>query len=256
LAVFLGSFGCPILPMRLESAELAKIAINVCLVASVSVANTLAELCEGIGADWGEIAPALRLDRRIGPAAYLAPGLGIAGGNLERDLATVIRLSEATGSDAGVVRAFVANSRHRRDWVLRTLHEQVLAHRRRPVLAILGLAYKENTASVKNSPSLALLAHLPDDVALRVHDPVVPAALAGRPAVGAETALDVCDGADALVVMTPWPVFRTLDPADIAARLAGRTVIDPYGVLDPAAAERAGLRCFRLGAPAPATSRD
>src|SRR5262249_61279085 len=89
----LSAFGCPILPMRYESAELAKISINCCLVASVTVANTLAQVCEKIGADWGEIAPALKLDRRIGAYAYLAPGLGIAGGNLERDLATVQRLS-------------------------------------------------------------------------------------------------------------------------------------------------------------------
>ena len=67
---FLEAFGCPILPMRLESAELAKISINMCLVASVSVANTLAELCERIGADWSEIVPALKLDRRIGADAY------------------------------------------------------------------------------------------------------------------------------------------------------------------------------------------
>ena len=80
--------------MRYESAELAKISINCCLVASVVVANTLAELCERIGAEWSEIAPALKLDRRIGPHAYLAPGLGIAGGNLERDLATVQRMAD------------------------------------------------------------------------------------------------------------------------------------------------------------------
>ena len=90
-AALLGAFECPILPMRYESAELAKIAINCCLVASVSVANTLADLSERIGADWNEIVPALRLDRRIGAYSYLAPGLGIAGGNLERDLATVLR---------------------------------------------------------------------------------------------------------------------------------------------------------------------
>ena len=86
LDTYLRSFGCPILPMRLESAELAKISINCCLVASVSVTNTLAELCERIGADWSEIAPALRLDKRIGPFAYLSPGLGLAGGNLEREI--------------------------------------------------------------------------------------------------------------------------------------------------------------------------
>jgi len=83
-AAFLAAHGCPMLPMRYESAELAKISINMCLVASVSTANTLAELCEKIGADWSEIVPALKLDKRIGQHAYLAPGLGIAGGNLER----------------------------------------------------------------------------------------------------------------------------------------------------------------------------
>ena len=76
---------------RYESAELAKISINLCLVASITVANTLAEVCERIGADWSDIVPALKLDRRIGPSAYLTPGLGIAGGNLERDLRTVMQ---------------------------------------------------------------------------------------------------------------------------------------------------------------------
>src|SRR5262249_28035441 len=82
----LAAFGCPILPMCYESAELSKIAINVFLTASVTATNTLAEICEHIGADWAEIVPALRLDKRIGPFAYLSPGLGLAGGNLERDL--------------------------------------------------------------------------------------------------------------------------------------------------------------------------
>src|SRR5215831_19514306 len=125
----LDAFGCPILPMRYESAELAKISINCCLVASVSVANTLAELSERIGADWNEIAPALRLDRRIGAYSYLAPGLGIAGGNLERDLATVLKLSEAAGSEASVIAAFVRNSRHRKDWALRVVHREVLTRK-------------------------------------------------------------------------------------------------------------------------------
>src|SRR5215470_7048285 len=126
LQAVLGAFDCPILPMRYESAELAKISINCCLVASVSVANTLAGLCEAIGADWSEIAPALKLDRRIGPYSYLAPGLGIAGGNLERDLATVMRLADAHATDAGVVKAWVENSRYRRDWVVRTIKRVLL----------------------------------------------------------------------------------------------------------------------------------
>lgn len=245
----LGAFGCPILPMRYESAELAKIAINCCLAATVSIANTLAELSERIGADWGEIVPALRLDRRIGQHAYLAAGLGLAGGNIERDLATVLRLSAATGSDAGVIRACVDNSRYRRDWTLRTLHAEVLGAKRDSVIGVLGLAYKENTGSTKNSPSLALIEHL-KAWRLRVYDPVVPAADAGHPmAVAAASGLDAARGVDALTIMTPWPEFRELAPRDLASAMAGQAIVDPYRMLDVVEVTAAGLDYFTLGAP-------
>jgi UDPglucose 6-dehydrogenase len=238
-AALLAAFGCPILKMRYESAELSKIAINCCLAASVTIANTLGELAEGIGADWAEVVPALKLDRRIGPHAYLAPGLGIAGGNIERDLATVVRLSERVGSEASVVAAYLANSRHARDWALRVLHREVLGAMEDPVLAVLGLAYKENTLSTKNSPSLALLRHL-HDYRVRLFDPLVPASAAAHPrAEPASSAAAALSGADALLVMTPWPAFRDIDPAP----MRGRTIIDPYGVLRPPV----GFSHFRIG---------
>jgi UDPglucose 6-dehydrogenase len=247
MKTFLEGFACPILPMRFESAELTKIAINCYLVASVSVANTLAELCERIGADWSEIAPALKLDRRIGAYSYLAPGLGLAGGNLERDLATVIRLSDEYGTEIGVIRAFVANSCHRKNWALRTLHEALLGRTSKATLGILGLAYKENTHSVKNSPSLALI----HDLApwpLRIFDPVVPAAAAPHPLVtGAKCALEAAQGVDALVIMTPWPEFRSLRCSDLANAMRGRLVLDPHRVLERTAAQAAGLDYRTLG---------
>ena len=244
---FLDSFGCPILPMRYESAELAKISINMFLVASVTTTNTLAELCEGIGADWSEIAPALRLDRRIGEYAYLNPGLGIAGGNLERDLATVVRYGDALGCDVWLVRAFQRNSQYRKMWALRLLHEEVLHHTDSPRIAILGLAYKEDTASTKNSPSVSLIENLtPFDVA--AYDPVVKAEASWHPRLDqAATALEACKGADALVIMTPWKEFREIDPGAVADILAGKTVIDPYGVFDGARCRTLGLRYHRLG---------
>jgi UDPglucose 6-dehydrogenase len=245
--VFLEAFSCPLLPMRYESAELAKIAINCCLVASVTVANTLAELSERINADWHEIAPALKLDRRIGQYSYLSPGLGLAGGNLERDLATVLSLAGETGSEAGLIRSFVDNSRHRKDWVLRVLHREVFSVNPDPLIGILGLAYKENTHSTKNSPSLALIRHL-QPWRLRVHDPVVPAGVAGHSkATGCDSALDAATAADVLVVMTPWPVFRELQPADLARVMRGRTIIDPYRVLDGRACAAAGFEYLTLG---------
>ncbi len=237
----------PLLPMRYESAELAKISINCCLVASVSVANTLAELCEKIGADWSEIVPALKLDRRIGSYSYLTPGLGIAGGNLERDLATVCRFADEHGTDAGVVRAWIANSRHRKDWALRTLHSEVIGKIDRPTIAVLGLAYKQDTHSTKNSPSLALIEHL-GPFALAVYDPVVPGSAAPHPAARtADSAVDCARDADVVVIMTPWGQFRGLDPAALKAVMRGNLVIDPYVVLDEAACRAAGLRYITLG---------
>jgi UDPglucose 6-dehydrogenase len=246
-AAFLGAHRCPILPMRFESAELAKISINMCLVASVSTANTLAELCEHIGADWSEIVPALTLDKRIGQYAYLAAGLGIAGGNLERDLATICNVADEHGTDANVVRAWIANSRHRRDWALQTLHRVVLSKVDDPVIAVLGLAYKQDTRSTKNSASLALLGHL-QPFRVRVFDPVVPSSAIPSPRCHAATSeLDACEGADALAIMTPWAQFGKLDPAQIARRMRGKSILDPYAVLKAAACRAAGLECHTLG---------
>ena len=100
-----------------------------------------------IGADWSEIVPALKLDRRIGAYAYLAPGLGIAGGNLERDLATVVRLADGIGSrcrrgqclDRQQPAPQATGRSH-------TIKRRVLDRQPDATVAVWGLAYKENTA--------------------------------------------------------------------------------------------------------------
>jgi UDPglucose 6-dehydrogenase len=241
--------GCPVLPMRYESAELAKIAINCCLVSSISVANTLSELCEKIGADWSEIVPALKLDARIGPRAYLAPGLGIAGGNLERDLATIIGLAGRHGTNDDVVRAWLTNSRYRRGWAARTLEEALLAKQPDATVAVWGLAYKENTHSTKNSPALATLSALPGGRFV-VHDPVVRAAEVSVPNLSqVPEPLDALAGAEALMILTPWPQYRAIAPREIAAKLGGRLVLDPYRVLDRHAAIAEHLDYRSLGVP-------
>jgi UDPglucose 6-dehydrogenase len=209
------------------------------------VANVLAELSEAIGADWAEIIPALRLDRRIGQYAYLNPGLGIAGGNLERDLRTVCDLAEGVGSDVGVVRAWLENSRRRRDWCWRVLRERVLTTTPNGPIAVLGLAYKENTHSIKNSPSLALLDRL-RGCEVRVHDPVVPATAAPF-ALGCADPLSCAAGAQALVIATPWPEYRELRIGDLARVMAGRVLLDPFRLLAGEAAAAAGFEYHALG---------
>lgn len=244
---FLDSFDCPQLVMRYESAELAKIAINCFLAASISTANTLAELCERIGADWSEIMPALRLDARIGPHAYITPGLGVAGGNLERDLASVRRMTEAHGTDGGVVLSWTENSAYRKDWPYRVLQDAILRDNPSARIAILGLAYKENTNSTRNAPSLALIARL-SRAKITVYDPVVREGVPSRVTVAAD-ALTAVRGADAVAITTPWDAFRELAPVDLATAMRGRLIVDPFRVLDGSAVTAAGLDYRALGVP-------
>lgn len=244
---WLKAFGCPVLPMRYESAELAKIAINFFLVSSVTTTNTLAEVCERIGADWQEIAPALRLDKRIGPHAYLSPGLGIAGGNLERDLVTIQTLAAEHGTEVGIVSAWQTNSRYRRDWALRQVNELVFPVNPKPRLAFWGLAYKQDTHSVKNSPSLALAEAL-EPFEKIAYDPQVKSLQ--KPIANlamAPSALEACREADALIVMTPWREFSAIDPGSLRKEMAGDILIDPFGVLDERAVRAAGFSYHKLG---------
>jgi UDPglucose 6-dehydrogenase len=245
----LDAFSCPILQMRYESAELAKISINMCLVASISVANTLAELCEKLGADWSEITPALKLDRRIGQYSYLAPGLGIAGGNLERDLATVERLAAEYATDSSIVGAWIQNSRHRRDWAARAIRAALLDSKPEATIAVWGLAYKENTHSIKNSPSVATIAQL-KAATVRAHDPSVPdSAVTHLNIARFDDPLEAARSAEALMILTPWPQYRDIRPEDIARVLSKRIVIDPYSVINQKDAWRHRFIHYTLGRP-------
>jgi UDPglucose 6-dehydrogenase len=117
------------------------------------------------------------------------------------------------------------------------------------VIAIWGLAYKENTHSTKNSPALATIAKLPD-ARLKLHDPLVsPKAVQHAHAQGYATPQEAISGADALLILTPWDDYKNVEPASMAAAMKGNIVLDPYGVLNPKAAVNAGLELYTLGRP-------
>jgi UDPglucose 6-dehydrogenase len=241
------AFKCPVLVMGLESAELAKIAINFFLVSTVTTTNTLAEICEAIGADWNEIVPALRLDRRIGPHAYLKPGLGIAGGNLERDLVTVQSLADRHGTEAGIVTAWQRNSRQRRDWAIRQIQRAFPTKDHQAVLAVWGFAYKPDTHSTKNSPSLELMRALRGH-RIHAHDPIAQIDAAEFPHVTIfSSPLAAAEGADALLVMTLWSSYASLPVKELRKLLRGRVIIDPYAVLDETQCRALGFEYYRLG---------
>ncbi len=204
---------------------------------------------KAIGADWSEIVPALRLDRRIGPHAYLGPGLGIAGGNLERDLVTVQGLAAEHGTDARVVTAWQQNSAYRKDWALRVLHREILPLCPAPVIAVLGIAYKPDTHSTRNAASLALLKAL-TAWPVRAYDPRARLDASAHPHLTiCDSALQAVKGADVVALMTPWKELADLDPAIVRERMRGDFVLDPYGAWKQSLGRTPGLRYYRLGSP-------
>lgn len=247
LSKVLAAFGCPILPMRYESAELAKISINICLISSVTVANVLSELCEKIGADWGEIVPALRLDKRIGEFAYINPGLGIAGGNLERDLVTLREGLAAAGGNLGVVRAWEEDLAYRADWAFRKT-KPLLSGCSKPTLGILGLSYKQDTNSIKNSPAIRMIKLL-KGIEIQAYDPSAELHEECPEIMRKNSAIAACKGSDVVAIMTPWNEFKSLDLTLIGASMRGKVLIDPFKVISHEAAKSAGLSHITLGVP-------
>ncbi|MAY90874.1 MAG: hypothetical protein CMN00_06835 [Rickettsiales bacterium] len=226
---FLETFKCPILQMKYESAELAKISINIFLVSSISVTNTLSEICESIGADWNEISPSLKLDKRIGKHAYLKPGLGISGGNLERDLGSLIKLGKTKKTNVNLIKAFVENSIYQKKWVVKKIKE-IQKYTKINQIAIWGLSYKENTNSIKNSPSLITI-NLLNIKKILVHDPVVEKLDFKNKNIFRFTKLDeTLYDSDLLAILTPWDQYRNFSVKRIIKGLKKPIIIDPYNI--------------------------
>ncbi len=246
LADALAPYDCPVLPMSYESAELSKMAINLYLSCSVTFANTLSDLCETLGANVHEINGALRLDRRIGPRAYLQPGLGIAGGNLERDLASLQALAAEGQLAVPLIDTIVSCNAQRGEWILRTLERELFATQARPRIALWGLCYKPGSASLKNAPSVRLIEALAGRAEIVAHDPLIDA-LPDFPEVQMAPDADAALAqADCLVLLTAWPEYAQVEAAQIAARLRGSLVIDSVGGLGQSEVPDA-LRLIRMG---------
>ena len=228
----LDKFVCPILIMNYESAEFTKICINAFLAASVTTTNALNAISKAVGADWDDIRRALQLDKRIGAYAYLQPGLGISGGNIERDLQTLNNLVQHYGLNEGLFETFLNNSSRQKNWIFETITTEILKLNPKAKIGILGLAYKENTHSTKNSMAVEVLRKFGKQI-IGFYDPIAHLPEGMGTITSYSNAQDCIANSDAIVVMTPWKEFSELDFAQIqATKMEGFAIIDPYAILN------------------------
>ena len=239
---YLLKFKCPIIKMNYESAELTKIAINIFLASNVTTTNVLAETCKKIGANWNEIKPALHLDARIGPKAYLRPGLGISGGNIERDISSLKNLISKDLNLKKFTTTLINNSRYMSTWVLRQLINEKVYKNKKNKISILGLSYKEDTNSIKNSPSIKLISKLKKNRFLKVYDPKVTLKINMKNCFQISSINQTLKGTKILIIMTPWKNFEKIR-IDKSVKL----VIDPFNVLKMSNKKNLNYKYYTIG---------
>lgn len=248
-AIYAGTTG-PRLRTSVRSAEMAKHASNAFLAASVSFINELAGLCEATGSDALEVAAAMKLDPRIGPRAFLAPGLGFAGGTLGRDVRALQAVGASHGRPTALLDAVIDVNTRQTRLVLERLRSS-FSDLSKVRVALLGLTYKPGTSALRRSASVeAADALMALGAGVAAHDPLVPPSRAAELPHGLSIApdpLSAAAGADALVVATEWPEYATLDWRAVKATMKGDLVIDARNALVPAAVAEAGLRYWGIG---------
>jgi UDPglucose 6-dehydrogenase len=139
--------------MKYEESELTKGFINTYLAAQVITTNYLNEFSKKYNADWSLVREALALDKRIGKFAYLTPGLGLSGGNIERDLKAISDNRNNLKINDRLTKLFLQYSDYFKKWPVRNINNKFINKK----IGILGFTYKENTLSTKNAPSRILL---------------------------------------------------------------------------------------------------
>ena len=240
----------PILFTNLETSELIKYASNAFLAVKISYINQMADLCEKVGANVHDVAKGMGLDKRIGNK-FLHPGPGYGGSCFPKDTLALVKTAEQQSSDLSIVDAVVGYNKARKtamaDRVIAAMGGSVAGAK----IAILGLAFKPETDDMRDSPSLDIIDALTKAGAvLRAYDPKAmdeARHLLPQNLTFCDSATDCLNGADAAVIVTEWNEFRALTPAQFAAAMCGRVLVDLRNVYEPGAMQDAGFTYLSIG---------
>ncbi|MEV5826663.1 UDP-glucose/GDP-mannose dehydrogenase family protein [Spirillospora sp. NPDC052242] len=242
--------GTPVVRTDLATAELVKVAANSFLATKISYINAMAEVCEAVGADIKDLADSLALDDRIG-GKFLKPGLGFGGGCLPKDIRAFAHRAEEIGVGQAVsfLREVDDINRRRRARTVDLVREMLggISGKR---IAAWGAAFKPNSDDIRDAPAL--------DVArtmhglgghVRVFDPAaLDNARRAFPELRyGESAFDVAQDADVVVLLTEWSDFREIEPDALAEVVRHKRIVDGRHALDADRWRAAGWEYRALG---------
>jgi UDPglucose 6-dehydrogenase len=243
--------GTPRLITDLATAELVKVAANAFLATKISFINAMAEIAEVVGADVTQLADAIGHDARIG-RRFLNAGVGFGGGCLPKDIRGFVARAEelGVGEAVGFLKEVDRINLRRRDRIVTLAAEAVGGDLRGRRVALLGLAFKPDSDDVRDSPALEIARRLRE----RGADVVATDPHAIGPARRAEPDLrcvpelrDALTGAEVVILVTEWALYRTLDPVAARRLVAAPTMIDGRNALAPEQWRAAGWSYTALG---------
>ncbi len=234
-------FNAPILVTDINSAELIKHASNSFLALKISYINAISILCEATGANVVEVANGMGMDSRIG-RRFLNAGLGFGGSCFPKDLSAFIKIAEQLGYDFRLLKEVQRINAEQMDRFVKKINDTLWVLKDK-TLGVLGLAFKQNTDDVRNSPAIELCHRLQRlGARLRVHDPkaMEKAKAVLHDVTYVEDMNAVAEGCDALVIATEWEQFKQLDLERARRALTHPIMFDGRNLFDPREMERAG----------------
>jgi UDPglucose 6-dehydrogenase len=241
----------PVVITDLTSAEMIKYAANAFLATKISFINEVANVCDRVGADVTQVAKGIGLDSRIG-SKFLQAGIGWGGSCFPKDVSALIHTAQDYGYDTQLLKAAVSTNQTQRLVAVEKL-QQILKILKGKTIGLLGLTFKPDTDDLRDAPALDLIEELTRlGARVKAYDPIVPTddLHPGLANVTLTTdpktlALDC----DALVLVTDWQPFRSLDYTALASQMHLPVMVDGRNFLDPELLEQAGFYYVGIGRP-------
>ncbi|HEY9762349.1 MAG TPA: UDP-glucose/GDP-mannose dehydrogenase family protein [Trichocoleus sp.] len=239
----------PVLVTDLSSAEMVKYASNAFLATKISFINEVANICDRVGADVTQVAQGIGLDSRIG-SKFLQAGIGWGGSCFPKDVSALLHTADDYGYDAQMLKATIEVNERQRLVALEKL-QQVLKILKGKTVGLLGLTFKPDTDDMRDAPSLILIEQLNRlGAKVKAYDPIVAQSGMRHGLTGVTVETDpemMADGCDALVLVTDWKEFKSLDFDRIAKVMHSPILIDGRNFLDPATLKAAGFQYVGVG---------
>ena len=232
----------------INSAELIKHASNSFLATKISFINTIAQVCEHVGADVLQVAEGMGYDKRIG-RNFLDAGIGYGGSCFPKDVDAFIRLSERNGYDYKLLKEVREINEAQKKSFLRLIEDKMWIIKNK-VIGILGLAFKPNTDDMRNAPSLDIIAALQSEGAkIRAYDPQsMPNAKKMLKDISyAKDPYSLAKGCDCLLLLTEWDEFKNLDFKKIQSAMRHAILFDGRNMYHQEKFEKIGIEYYGIG---------